>query len=70
MNPDFSLINPPIMLKTQEKLITVASDKDEAYLDLTSIQPKLYKRLTRKRKEAHLQEITNATVDLFQIKSL
>lgn len=67
---DFSLIQPPTQLRTMDSLITVASDKDIAIINLTTIQPRLYKRLTKKRKALHMSSLLQHTKDIFGCSNL
>lgn len=65
MKIDYTLIVPPARLRTSDPLLTVASDKDEATLDLRSLQPRLHKRLTEKVKARHWADVQRYTAELF-----
>jgi hypothetical protein len=65
MRPNYTLITPPMDLRTKDPLVTLASDTDTATVDLRSLQPRLHKRLTAKVKAKHWADVQAYTAELF-----
>lgn len=60
----YKLIDPPVMLRTSDKLVAVRSDVDEMVITLSGIQPKLLKRRTKKAVKQQIDDCLKFTIDL------